>query len=237
MRVERECKEVGLLLNSSKTKAIYANTEVETLKNEDLEEIKQALTESGEQDFKYLGSWCNKGRDIATRKALAWRSLNKMYKIWKSQIDEKLKLMLFKATTEAILLYGSQTWTLTVEEEKSLDGAYTRMLTKVKNVSWQDKIANKTLYGKLKPVTQIIHEHRMGLAGHVYRDKTSPTHKTILWQPKHGTMGPGRPKATFVDTLLRDTKLLSTTDLESCMKDRDVWSQMCGSRDSSLDRK
>ena len=44
MRVERECKEVGLLLNSSKTKAIYTNTEVETLKNEDLEEIKQALT-------------------------------------------------------------------------------------------------------------------------------------------------------------------------------------------------
>ena len=38
------------------------------------------------------------------------------------------------------------TWTLTVAEEKSLDGTYTRMLTKVKNVLWQDKIANKTLW-------------------------------------------------------------------------------------------
>ena len=92
---------------------MYINTEVESLINEEHDEIRQALTESGDQDFKYLGSWCNKERDIATRKALAWRSLNKMDNIWKSQIDEKLKIMLFRATTETILLYGSQTWSLT----------------------------------------------------------------------------------------------------------------------------
>ena len=160
-----------------------------------------------------------------------------MDKIWKSQMDEKLKLMLFKATTETILLYGSQTWTLTVAEEKSLDGTYTRMLRKVKNVSWQEKMTNKTLYGKLKPVTQLIRDRRMGLAGHVYRDRTSPAHKTILWQPKHGSRSSGRPMTTLVDTLLRDTNLSSTADLESCMKDRNVWSRLCESRDTRLDRK
>ena len=166
MRVERECKGVGLGLNSSNTKTMYINTEVETLKNEEHDEIGQALTESGDQDFKYLGSWCNKERDIATRKALAWRSLNKMDNIWKSQIDEKLKIMLFRATTETILLYGSQTWSLTVADGKSLDGTYTRMLRKVKNVSWQEKITNKMLYDKLKPVTQTIRERRMSLVAH-----------------------------------------------------------------------
>ena len=35
MRVERECKGVGLGLNCSKTKTMYINTEVETLKNEE----------------------------------------------------------------------------------------------------------------------------------------------------------------------------------------------------------
>ena len=32
----------------------------------------QALTDSKEQDFKYLGSWTEQDRDIQTRKALAF---------------------------------------------------------------------------------------------------------------------------------------------------------------------
>ena len=116
--VERECKKVGLRLNSGKTKAMYFNVDVAPLSNIDDEPICQALTEIGEQDFKYLGLWCSKARDINTRKALAWCSLHKMDKIWKSQFDEKLKIMLFRATTESILLYDSQTWSLTYAEEK-----------------------------------------------------------------------------------------------------------------------
>ena len=116
----------------------------------------QALTEKGEQDFLYLGSWCDKYRDISTRKALAWRSLNKLDKIWKSNLDEYLKLMLFRATTETILLYGSQTWALTSAEERELNGTYTRMLRKVKNINWQAKLTNKQLYGKLIPSGSIV---------------------------------------------------------------------------------
>ena len=48
MDVERECKEVGLLLNSTKTKAMYINTEIGTLRNGEHEVIKQALTKSGD---------------------------------------------------------------------------------------------------------------------------------------------------------------------------------------------
>ena len=89
--------------------------------SEEDEGIWQALTQSGGQDFKYLGLgyWCEKLRDIVNRKALG-RTLNKAGKILKSRIEEKLKLMLFRATTETILLYCSQTWSLTVAEEKSL---------------------------------------------------------------------------------------------------------------------
>ena len=79
-----------------------------------------------------MGSWCDKNRDIKTRKALerkAWKSLNKIDKIWKSKIDENLKIMLFRVTTtESILLYGIQTWALTASEEKTLRGTYTRIL-------------------------------------------------------------------------------------------------------------
>ena len=79
LRVEKECKGVGLMLNSrKKTKSMFLNVDVEQLKNEVGEVILQALTESGDQDFLFLGSWCYKDRDIKTRKASAWKSLNKM---------------------------------------------------------------------------------------------------------------------------------------------------------------
>ena len=132
LNVEKECKGVGLMLNSGKTKSMFINLEYEQLTNEKGDAILQALTEKCEQDFLYLGSWCDKYRDISTRKALAWRSLNKLDKIWKSNLDEYLKVMLFRETTETILLYGSQTWALTSAEERELNGTYTRMLRKVK---------------------------------------------------------------------------------------------------------
>ena len=58
-------------------------------------------------DFKYLGSWVNDtDNDIKTRKALAWASCNKMGQIWSSNLPRFIKLRLFKATLESVLLYG-----------------------------------------------------------------------------------------------------------------------------------
>ena len=59
---------------------MFYNTDVAKIFTIDNTEVKQVLTETGDQDFKYLGSWCDQSRDITTRKALAWQSLNKLTK-------------------------------------------------------------------------------------------------------------------------------------------------------------
>ena len=46
---------------------MFINTDVELFSTVAGCEVKQALTESGDQDFKYLGSWCDKSRDMQTR--------------------------------------------------------------------------------------------------------------------------------------------------------------------------
>ena len=127
-------------------------------------------------------------------------------------------------------MYGCATWSLTSSEEQSLDGSYTRMLRMVLNVNWSAKTTNKTLYGNLRKVSDTIRERRLKLAGHVYRDKSSPAHQTITWQPSHGVSVRGRPRSTFVDTLLRDTNVETTEDLHKCMQDRDVWRLLSSSR-------
>lgn len=185
-------------------------------------EIKQALTETGDQDFVYLGSWCTQDRDIRTRKALAWKSLHKLNKVWSSKMSKRIKIQLFRATTETILLYGSSTWTLTKQEEKALDGTYTRMLRKVLNIKWNQKINNASLYGSLDKISNTIRSRRLKLAGHVFRDKSSPAHLTVTWMPSHGYANRGL-KTTFVDTLLTDTASSTIPELETIMSDRKIW--------------
>ena len=62
-------------------------------------------------DFKYLADSSEK--DIEIRKALAWKAINDMSKVWKSSMNTELKKKFFVATAESILLYGCEAWTLT----------------------------------------------------------------------------------------------------------------------------
>ena len=160
-----------------------------------------------------------------------------MDNIWKSQLSRTIKLLLFLATVVSILLYGSETWSLTVAEEKRLDGTYTRMLRKVLNISWKDKITNRELYGEAEKLSSIIQRRRLQLAGHVYRDVNSPARHLVTWIPKHGKPTQGRPTGTYIDTLLRDTGLHDVNELEKCMGDRDVWHQFSSRRRQDADRK
>ena len=82
---------------------------------------------------------------IKVRKALAWNALHSMHVIWKSKINLPLKRRLFVATVESVLIYGFESCTLTVQQQKSLDGTYTRMFRKALNISWQEQSTNKNV--------------------------------------------------------------------------------------------
>ena len=132
-------------MNASKTKCVFFNQDqndnIQTLDGSKLEVV---------ADFKYLGAWIGSSQhDIQVRKALAWKSCSALSKIWKSSLCRNIKERLFQATAESILLYGTETWTITNKIQKSLDGCYTRMLRAAFNVSWKDKMTNQELYSDL----------------------------------------------------------------------------------------
>ena len=86
-KVEGECRKIGLGLNGPKTKSIAYNVE-------DLTPLKtlDGTVLEWKDDFKYLGSWVDStAKDIAVRKALAWRALNGMDRIWTSNMKTELK--------------------------------------------------------------------------------------------------------------------------------------------------
>ena len=137
-RVQNECGKVGLGLNARKTEVMTYNipghNPLKTSGGCILKEV---------DNFKYLGSWMDSTEAEITRwKALAWRALNNMTRIWKSHMSRRVKLSFFLATVESILLYGSETWTMAKTLERSLDGCYTRMLRTALNISWRLHMPN-----------------------------------------------------------------------------------------------
>ena len=95
-------------------------------------------------DVNYLGSMTSSNDiDKKCRKAAAWRTCNKLNRLWKSQLNRSIKIRVFCTVVEPVLLYGLETWTLIKGLEKQLDGCYT---------------CNRTSAGKITSLTRICME-------------------------------------------------------------------------------
>ena len=162
-------------------------------------------------------------KDFQIRKALAWAACNKLKTIWKSNIKKKIKERLFLATVESVLLYNSETWTMTKTMEKRLDGCYTRMLRMAFNVSWKDKLTNEELYGGLPKVSSKVASRRMKLAGHCIRHPEEEASKLVLWEPTKGKRNVGKQAVSYIDNLKKDTGMESPQEIRTAMKDKEGW--------------
>merc|ERR1711942_633868 len=94
------------------------------------------------------------------------------------------------------------------------------MLRKSLNVHWSSHTTNSELYGNLPKLSDKIASRRLQLAGHCCRHPELSTQRLVLWEPKHGQRGRGRPRTNFVDTLKRDTGATSIGELATLMGDR-----------------
>ena len=112
--VQHNAAKIVLNLNADKTE--FKSKRV--LKSVNSENIKKV------DNLKYLGAWIdNTENNVKVKKGLAWKSCNKLMKIWQSSLSKSLKLRTFLALVESVFLYGSETWTLTKSLDKSIDGA------------------------------------------------------------------------------------------------------------------
>ena len=124
-------------------------------------------------------------KDIDTRLTKAWRAVDKLSIIWKSDLTDKMKCSFFQVVS--ILLYGCTTWTLTKRLEKKLDGNYTRMLRAILNKSWRQHPTKHQLYGHLPPITKNIQVRWTRHAGHSWRSREELISNVLLWPSKSRT--------------------------------------------------
>ena len=218
-RLEEEACKVGLHCNAKKTEIQAFNQETPVIVK-----AKDGTTLKVVQNFKYLGAWTESTeKDLSVRKALAWSACHKLRKIWTSGLSANIKVRLFVATVESVLLYGAETWTLTKALKKQLDGCYTRMLRMALNVSWKSHLTNDQVYKDLPRVSVKVQQRRMRLAGHCIRHSDEEANKLVLWQPTDGKPSRGRRRITYLDNLLEDTGMDNAPELRSIMENRECW--------------
>ena len=207
---------VGLYLNESKTE--YVN---KCMSDSDflIHTLNKTLLNMV-SDYVYLGSYISTSeKDFLTRKGMAWSACNALHKIWTSNLSREFKLKIFKAAIEPILLYGSETWTLSKKLEKRLDGTYTRLLMRVQNLSWRQHPTKYQIYGNTPPVSSLVKARRVQFAGHCFRAENEIISTLLLWKPSRGNRG---RTLSYPDVISRDTGI-QKQDLSNAMMDRDFW--------------
>ena len=143
--------------------------------------------------------------------------------MWCSRLSQELKVNLFLAIVESVLMYGCEAWTMAANLTKSGDVVYTRMLRVVHQMSWRDNITNQDLYANLLKLSTKIQQRRMKFAVHCYWNSELVASQLVLWQPTHRRKNSGRQRVTYVDTLLKDTRLNTVEEVANGMGNYDVW--------------
>ena len=105
--LERAAAGIGLHVNAHKTEYMCYNQtdDISTLEGTSLKLVDK---------FTYLGSSVSSTKkDIGTRLTKAWKAIDRLSIIWKSDLTDKMKRSFFQAAVVSILLYGCPTWTPT----------------------------------------------------------------------------------------------------------------------------
>ena len=97
---------------------------------------------------------------------MAWSACNDLHKICVSDLNLNMKIDIL---IEPILLYGSETWTLSSKLQKRVDGTYTRLLMRIKNISWKRHPTKQQIYNDLPQVSQTINRRQVQFTGNCFR--------------------------------------------------------------------
>jgi hypothetical protein len=202
--LETACKNLGLTINTDKTKSLSLHS-TSPISFSTSEGTIQSCT-----SFLYLGAILpSSEEDFLRRKGLAWGMMGKLRPLWQADLSTKARLRLFNAIVLPILSYAAETWTLNKSLEKRVDSAYMRLLRTALQISWKDHVSTKEVLKvtEVSSFTESLRERRRVIAGNVHGGKWSHLphlSQVLLWCPgKHsGSVHSG--KTTYLDMLHQD---------------------------------
>jgi len=175
-------------------------------------------------EYTYLGCLVSSQEaDIRARVSKAWGVFTRLSKVWKAPLSRAVKVRLFTACVEAVLLYGCESWTLTEKHSSMITKAYHSLLRYALRLKWN--VPMRILYAEgrawqLPQVLSTITYRRQQMAGHVLRHD-QPLTLLLQWTPylhrcRHGA------RTTLRGDILSTQGVLPGVALEAA-SDRVQW--------------
>ncbi|KAG1672188.1 Nuclear receptor subfamily 2 group E member 1 [Nymphon striatum] len=211
----------GMRINEKKTKVMkitryqYEVINI-TLKGRKLEQVRQ---------FKYLGSIlddegkCTK--DVKARIAMAKQAFMKRKELLIKNISLYLKKRLVKSLIWSVALYGSETWTIRVDERSKLEAFEMWVWRNMLKIKWSDKISNEDvlkLVDEERAMMGTIHKRQRKWIGHILRSENML--RDVMEGHVMGRRQRGRQRIKMLDGM-KDGK--SYAELKEESQDRNTW--------------
>lgn len=221
--LQKHAGEVGLQINTAKTKVMKINTSDQTMFYINDQVIEEVST------FSYLGSVVSTdggtAEDICSRIAKAGAAFASMWPVWRSsQISRNLKLRIFNACVKSILLYGSETWSTRKIEINKIQVFVNKCLRIICRVFWPNRIRNEDLWKitEQEPMEQQIKRRKWRFIGHTLRRPNSITKQALEWTPQ-GHRKVGRPTQTWRRSLRQDLGTRKWNEVKPVAANRVRW--------------
>ena len=155
-----------------------------------------------------------------------------------SLLSKKLKIKIYRTIILPAVLYGRETWSLTLSEERRLRVFENRVLRRVFGPKrdevtgeWR-KLHNEELSDlySLPDIVRVVKSRRMRWAGHVARvGEGRGVHRVLVGKPE-GKRPLGRPRRWWEDNIKMDLQEVGggCEDWMELAQDRDRWRALVG---------
>lgn len=224
---------MGLRVNVEKTKYMKSSARTKTCRNLKIEDEEfEAVT-----DFTYLGSAVNIENDvtleISRRIMAANRTLFGLSRILRSKfVRRNTKIKIYKTLIIPVLIYGSETWTLSAAAKNML-GVFERKILRMifgpvcEDGFWRIRY-NHELYQMYKDpdIVKRIWKQQLRWLGHVHRMHDEAPPKKIAFASENimgGSRKQGAPKLRWLGTVEKELKASNIRNWKDLAVDRDDW--------------
>ncbi|KAJ4439081.1 hypothetical protein ANN_15038 [Periplaneta americana] len=227
---------IGLEVNAEKTKYMIMSRDQNIVRNGNIK-IGDLSFEEVEK-FKYLGATVTNIND--TREEIKRRinmgnacyySVEKL--LSSSQLSKNLKVRIYKTVILPVVLYGCETWTLTLREEHRFRVFENKVLRKIFGAKQDEvtgewrKLHNTELHALYSSpdIIRNIKSRRLRWAGHVARMGESRNAYRVLVGRPEGKRPLGRPRRRWEDNIKMDLREVGYDDRDwiNLAQDTDRW--------------
>lgn len=194
----RECQAVGLEPNYSKTKVMTNSTqEIITINNNTLTYV---------DDYVYLGQVISfndsSNKEILRRISLGWKKYWSLKFIMKGNYEMQLKKLIFDSCVLPVVLYGSQTWSLTKAQANKVNIWQRAIERSVLKIRKKDKVRCTKIRGQtnFRDANLSIQIQKWKWAGHLMRYTDERWARRLTdWTPYNWKRSRGRQPTRWRD--------------------------------------